>query len=927
MGRGPHGFSAESPLLAAIEQDPLLSQLCMIAEPWDVGHHGYRLGSFPARYLEWNDRYRDDVRRFWRGEPQSAGALATRLAGSSDIFGRKRMPSRSVNYVAAHDGFTLKDAVTYREKNNFANGEDNRDGNAHEPTWPRGDARALLATLFLSRGTPMLAAGDEIGRSQKGNNNAYAQDNNLTWLDWESADNSLMDLVAQLAKLRRNYPVLARDRFFSEADAEWCAPDGRPIDWHDPGIRSIGLIFKEEDARYAIWINGSGQRVSLKVPAREGHRWLRVFSSAKGSALPPRSVSFFLEERLRKGGISDATLAVLAGLAGVERDWWEVDGTHHRVPPDTLRAVLTALRLPHASPDDAATSRRLLSAPPHTLAGREGQPIPLGDPDPRRRCVICSSAAGEYVFRIAPGDKPTVTLPPGLYDLHEEGAPSRRLIVAPQGCYLPPDIAAGARAFGLFAHLYALRHEGDGGIGDFETLRRFVELTVGAGGRFTGLNPLHHLFPADRTRRSPYQPSDRRFVDPIYINIPSLLASFDLPKTRKLAERHRAAFARLAALPAIDYREVWEAKSALLKSAFREFRRSPAFESFVKTGGEALVRHGAFEAKQAGDTSRAPSRIRYHAFLQWIAETQLGEAARHGTLYRDLALGCAFDGGEIMEEPENFAEGVSLGAPPDPFSQSGQIWNLPPFSPHALDAQGFAPFLTILDTNMRHAAALRIDHILGFARQFWVPRGAEGKDGAYVRFPTNTLLAATALLSHRHRCLVIGEDLGTVPEGLRAALAAENVLSYRVLWFEREGALFRPPTDYPRLALACLTSHDLPTYAGWRAARDIAIAESLGHISAERAAAGRGLRQTDIAALDRLAGSGSVACHRMLASTPSAIMMVQADDLAGEIDPINVPGTDKEYPNWRRRISVSVERLLESGESAKIIEAVRQERA
>jgi glycogen operon protein len=175
MGRTASGFSAGAPLLAAIEQDPLLSRLIMIAEPWDVGPGGYRLGQFPARWLEWNDRYRDEVRRFWRGEPGAAGAFATRIAGSSDIFGAsRRKPSASVNFLAAHDGFTLRDAVTFTTKNNHANGEDNRDGNSHEPVWPGGDIRALLATLFLSRGTPMLTAGDELGRTQGGNNNAAA---------------------------------------------------------------------------------------------------------------------------------------------------------------------------------------------------------------------------------------------------------------------------------------------------------------------------------------------------------------------------------------------------------------------------------------------------------------------------------------------------------------------------------------------------------------------------------------------------------------------------------------------------------------------------------------------------------------------------------------------------------------------------------
>jgi glycogen operon protein len=234
LGRRASGFDAHAPLLAAIEQDPLLSRLIMIAEPWDVGPGGHRLGQFPARWQEWNDRYRDDIRRFWRGGPGMAGAFATRIAGSSDIFAaRHRPPSAGINFLAAHDGFTLHDAVTYPAKRNHANGEDNRDGSDHEPTWPGGDVKALLATLFLSRGTLMLTAGDEFGRTQQGNNNAYAQDNATTWLDWETADLALAAFTAGLSRLRRDLHVFLDDRFLTGdpaagglPDAEWIGADG-----------------------------------------------------------------------------------------------------------------------------------------------------------------------------------------------------------------------------------------------------------------------------------------------------------------------------------------------------------------------------------------------------------------------------------------------------------------------------------------------------------------------------------------------------------------------------------------------------------------------------------------------------------------------------------------------------------------------------
>lgn len=508
----------------------------------------------------------------------------------------------------------------------------------------------------------------------------------------------------------------------------------------------------------------------------------------------------------------------------------------------------------------------------------------------------------------------------------------RHVLVSPGQCHVPDDIREGRRVFGIASHLYALRHRGSEGIGDFATLSALARVTAESGGRYAGLNPLHHLFPSDRSRVSPYQPSDRHFIDPIYINIQTLLSDLPLPKAARLAEESHAAFASLERLPLVDYHAVWAAKAQILEAAFAEFAGGPAFQSFLREGGEVLQAHGRFEALRAGETP-APDRVTYRAFLQWLAQRQLETAARHRNLYHDLALGCAFDGGERAGNPAAFATGVSIGAPPDPFSAAGQVWNLPPFSPLALAREGLEPMRRVIAANMRHAAALRIDHVLGLARQFWVPRGAEGRDGAYVTFPLDTLIAVTALESQRHQCLVVGEDLGTVPDGLRDKLAAAGIFSYRVLWFEREGSGFRAPELYPPQALACLASHDLPTFSGWRAGRDIEIARSIGQISDTDVPQRKAARAEEVKRLDSLAGhagedeiSASAAVHRLVARTPSRIMLVQADDLAGEGDPLNVPGTDSEWPNWRRRVKTTVEDLAHSPRATAILDAVKQER-
>lgn len=313
MGRTAAGFTPDAPLLAAILQDPALSQAVLIAEPWDIGPGGYRLGEFPLPFAEWNGRFRDDVRRFWRGDAGMAGALATRLSGSSDLFAAQhRGPHASINFVAAHDGFTLGDLVSYAAKHNEANGESNRDGDNDSHSWNNGlegrtdepevtahrarDVRALLATLFASRGIPMLTAGDELGRTQHGNNNAYAQDNETTWLDWANADDSLIAFTADLSRLRRELPLLSRNGFLSGTgdppDARWLKPDGSPIadeDWQSLDLVCLLLRDRADDVLVAINRTRVGARLAQ---AEQG--WVRLLSSADAADdLPARSVSLW----------------------------------------------------------------------------------------------------------------------------------------------------------------------------------------------------------------------------------------------------------------------------------------------------------------------------------------------------------------------------------------------------------------------------------------------------------------------------------------------------------------------------------------------------------------------------------------------------------------------------------------------------------
>ncbi|MUO78310.1 glycogen debranching protein GlgX [Agrobacterium vitis] len=323
LGRTATGFEAQGETLTAMLQDPILKDRVMIAEPWDIGPGGYQLGNFPSPFLEWNDRARDTMRRFWRGDDGLTGEMATVLAGSSDMFSRNgNTHTRSVNLIAAHDGFTLHDLVSYAHKHNEANGEDNRDGHSDNHSWNNGtegetndtdilaarkrDCIALLSTLFASKGWVMLTAGDEGGRSQRGNNNAYCQDNAITWLDWAVLDADLVAHTGRLAALRRRFPALTDPTFFTgNGDVSWIDASGLPMSvetWQNPQARFLGLLVATpdrstgHDTRLAILIN-RGEACAINLPASTDGGWREVFSDAAVSELvmEPHHVTFLVE--------------------------------------------------------------------------------------------------------------------------------------------------------------------------------------------------------------------------------------------------------------------------------------------------------------------------------------------------------------------------------------------------------------------------------------------------------------------------------------------------------------------------------------------------------------------------------------------------------------------------------------------------------
>ncbi len=316
LARELHDVDRLGAFFDIIHQDPLLSQVKLIAEPWDLGEGGYQVGNFPVGWTEWNGKYRDTVRRYWKGDDGTLGEFAFRLTGSADLYeSGGRLPSASVNFVTAHDGFTLLDLVSYNDKHNEANLDDNRDGESHNISWNCGaegptddpavnelrrqQRRNFLATLILSQGVPMLLGGDELGRTQQGNNNTYCQDNELSWIDWSAADDELVSFTAQLISLRKRHPTFHRRRYFQGKslrgqDLQWLSPDGTemsPENWSDPLARCVGALFlaagfEEQDARgepitdedFLLLVNAHYESIEFRLP--EGSGWRGVVDTA-----------------------------------------------------------------------------------------------------------------------------------------------------------------------------------------------------------------------------------------------------------------------------------------------------------------------------------------------------------------------------------------------------------------------------------------------------------------------------------------------------------------------------------------------------------------------------------------------------------------------------------------------------------------------
>ena len=685
-------------------------------------------------------------------------------------------------------------------------------------------------------------------------------------------------------------------------------------------------------------------------------------------------------------------LQELARRMGVLDSYFDIHGAAHATSNSTRIALLRAMGL-DADDDAAAqrvldrlesSAHDQLLEPVSVVHAHVWQmpPLPVGE-GVHWSAALTLEDGTVYAFRGTTGPaaaRPTspAPLPMGYHELSvvvEDGGVTRQasqmVVVPPAQCVSVEQRLSGRRAVGVLANLYSVRSDANWGVGDTGDLLALGDWASRSGGSFVGINPLHAL----RNRGwdvSPYSPLSRLFRNPIYLDVPALpeLAESLDAQALVAGDAFVAQRKSLRDNPLVEYEGVMQLKRGVLELLHRTFAeqhrdrdtpRGRAYTAFRAAHGEALDRFATFcaLADQMGgpgghgaqtdwhdwpgplgdprspavaDFARANAEaVDFHRYLQFALDAQLANVGAGLALgiYQDLAVGSDANGCDTWAWPELFAHGVSIGAPPDDFAAEGQNWGLPPIAPHALRRDRYRYWIHLLRAGLAHGGALRIDHVMGLFRLFWIPGGSSGRDGAYVRYPAEEMLAIVALESWRHGAVVVGENLGTVPPEVGPAMERRGLLGSAVVYFERDhSGAFIPARDYPRRALVSAGTHDHVPLAGFWTGRDLEIRRRLGIIGDDAALdLARQSRERDRQALgDRLHAEGVLpdgarpdvagfvnAVHVFLGHTPSAMAGAALDDLAGETDPVNVPGTTNDrYPNWQRKMTRTLGQALAS---------------
>ncbi|MBN9086523.1 MAG: 4-alpha-glucanotransferase [Reyranella sp.] len=611
--------------------------------------------------------------------------------------------------------------------------------------------------------------------------------------------------------------------------------------------------------------------------------------------------------------MNDEAILERARRAGIAVDWIDANGWPQRVSIASLVRLLDSLA---GAPPPV----------PRLVTATAGEPVHLPEIDDAAGELQLEDGSTRPVAiraqRLAPIDTP------GYHTLRFGGR-ELGVAVAPKRCFTIADFAPGERLWGLAVQIYSLKRAGDLGIGDTTGLSMLAKAAAGCGADALALSPAHSLFPDDLARIAPYSPSSRLFLNPLLIDPAAVLGE--------------QAIENAADSGLIDWPTASANKYALLRRLYDGFRTehpplAASFEAFMKAGGASLDGHARFEARN-GD-------LGYYAFLQWLADRAFARAQRAAKeagmrigLIADLAIGLDPGGAQVGAAPAEFLSGLSIGAPPDAFNPNGQDWGLTSFSPQALVADGFAPFIATLRANMRHAGGVRIDHAMGLTRLWLVPSGGSPRDGAYLSYPVDDLMRLLALESHRHRAIVIGEDLGTVPSDFRARCRAAGVAGMDVLWFQRHGERFLRPDEWRDDAVAMTTTHDLPTVAGWWRGADLELRRGLGTVTEheiaqrpqERHLLWQAFAEAGVAPgpMPESWDSDPVvdAAVGFVARAPGPLTIVPLEDIMGIAEQPNLPGTIDEHPNWRRRFALPADQLLQQPAAARRARRLNERRS
>jgi 4-alpha-glucanotransferase len=586
---------------------------------------------------------------------------------------------------------------------------------------------------------------------------------------------------------------------------------------------------------------------------------------------------------------------------GIEPGYHDYRGHWRETSQETTSALLESMDISGERPPE-----------PTAWVVRKDEGAWLGDD-----VTICLEDGGEIEVE---GEMPAVT-PLGYHSLVHPDGREHPLIVSPGTCFMPNDL----RTWGWGTQLYSARSRRSWGIGDLSDLCRLGEWARSQGAGMLLVNPLHAALPISKQQTSPYTPSSRRFRNPLYLSIEDLPQSLEAPTDlSELIAQGRA----LNDNTRIDRDAAYRLKMDALEALYARAPRSESFERYLLAGGDLLRSYATFASLAEhfeGGVSRFSSdyahpdtpaverwqrdheeRIRFHAWVQWLLERQLENAQDTIDLVHDLAIGVDPEGADAWIWQDVLTPGVSVGAPPDEFNSLGQDWGLPPFDPWKLRASGYRAFIETIRSSMA-GAGLRIDHVMGLFRLFWIPTGLSAEEGTYVRYPFQDLLNILALESLRAKSYVVGEDLGTVEPFVREEMQRRNIMGYRVLWFEDD------PASYPELAMAAVTNHDLPTIAGLWSGSDLKMQQDLGlQPNVEGTIATRDRLRDRLSLADGAPIEDVVLrTYELLSRAPSRILVPTLEDSIGVEERPNQPGSSDERPNWSLALPLPLEDLFE----------------